>query len=132
MVPDAHMEVGRDLTVSTDPQSTRYKDKMEEGMVSASLPLFTYTTGSKEIDGITSATSKYFAKKGLVYTYREGKRFNTSHLHMKEWIDAIRHGTETSCNIERGFEEAITCHMATESYLHKKVVEWDSVNRKFI
>ena len=129
---DAHMEVGRDLTVNPDPQSTRYKDKMEEGMVSASLPLFTYTTGSKEIDGITSATSKYFAKKGLVYTYREGKRFNTSHLHMKEWIDAIRHGTETSCNIERGFEEAITCHMATESYLQKKVVEWDSVNRKFI
>jgi hypothetical protein len=105
---------------------------MDDGSISSSLPLFSYTTGSKEIDGITSATSKYFAKKGLVYTYREGKRFNTSHLHMKEWIEAIRNGTETSCNIERGFEEAITCHMATESYRKKRVVEWDPINRKIV
>jgi predicted dehydrogenase len=129
---DAHMEVGRGLTVTPESNSTRYKDKMDDGSISSSLPLFSYTTGSKEIDGITSATSKYFAKKGLVYTYREGKRFNTSHLHMKEWIDTIRNGTETSCNIEKGFEEAITCHMATESYRQKRVVEWNPVKRQIV
>jgi len=51
---------------------------------------------------------------------------------MKEWIDGIRNGTETSCNIEKGFEEAITCHMATESYRQKRVVEWNPVKRQIV
>jgi hypothetical protein len=46
---------------------------------------------------------------------------------MKEWIDTIRNGTENQLYIEKGFEEAITCHMATESYRQKRVVEWNQL-----
>ena len=129
---DATMEVGSGLTVTPDPQSTRYKSKIEEGIINTALPLFSYSPGSKDIDGITSASAKYFAQKGLVYTYREGKRVDPTHLHVKDWLDCIRYGGEPKCNIEEGFEEAVACHMATESYLKGRTVEWDPVNRKLI
>jgi len=129
---DATMEVGSGLTVTPDPQSTRYKSKIEEGIINTALPLFSYSPGSKDIDGITSASAKYFAQKGLVYTYREGKRVDPTHLHVKDWLDCIRYGGEPKCNIEEGFEEAVACHMATESYLKGRTVEWDPVNKKLI
>ena len=47
-------------------------------------------------------------------------------------LDAIRNGGPTSCNIERGFEEAITCHMATRSFLEGRKVEWDPVRRRIV
>ena len=37
---DATMEVGGGLTVTPDPQSTRYKSKIEEGIINTALPLF--------------------------------------------------------------------------------------------
>lgn len=129
---DATMEVGSGLTVTPDPSSTRYKSKIEEGIINTALPLFTYTPGSKDIDGVTSATAKYFAKKGLVYTYREGKRVDTTHLHIKDWLDCIRYGGEPKCNIEKGFEEAVACHMATISYLEGRKVEWDPGKRRIV
>jgi len=129
---DATMEVGGGLTVTPDPQSTRYKSKIEEGIINTALPLFSYSPGSKDIDGITSATAKYFAQKGLVYTYRGGKRVDPTHLHVKDWLDCIRYGGEPKCNIEEGFEEAVACHMATQSYLEGRRVEWDPVKRKIV
>ncbi len=81
---------------------------------------------------MTSASEQYFASRGLLYTYREGKRVDVSHLHIKEWLDCIRNGGQPSCNIERGFEEAITCHMATKSYLEGRKVFWDPVKRRIV
>ena len=46
---------------------------------------------------------------------------------MADWLDCIRNGGEPRCNIEEGFEEAVACHMATESYLQGRRVEWDPV-----
>ena len=74
---------------------------------------------------MTSATEAYFAERGLLYTYRGGRRVDTSHLHIKEWIDCIRSGNQPSCNIDQGFEEAITAHMATISYRENRKVYWD-------
>ena len=81
---------------------------------------------------MTSATEEYFASRGLLYTYRGGKRVSAYHLHIKEWLDVIRNGGDTSCNIERGFEEAITCHMATRAYQLGRRVEWDPVRRRIV
>ncbi|MGB6865241.1 MAG: gfo/Idh/MocA family oxidoreductase, partial [Candidatus Aminicenantaceae bacterium] len=102
------------------------------GVIDTSLPLFSYYPGSKGIDTITSATEKYFATKGLMYTYRGGRHVDITHLHVKEWIDCIRTGEKPSCDINRGFEEAITCHMATKSYLEGRRVEWDPVQKKIV
>lgn len=50
-----------------------------------------------------------------MFTYKEGKNMDLAYLHVKEWIDCIRNGQKPSCDIEKGFEEGITCHMATRS-----------------
>jgi len=127
---DASMEVGESLTVTADTDSTRFEEKIRAGVIDTELPLFSYHPGSRGIDTITSATEKYFATKGLMYTYRGGRQVDLTHLHVKEWIDCIRTGEKPSCDIDRGFEEAITCHMATKSYLEGRRVEWDPVQKK--
>lgn len=129
---DASMEVGYSLTVTADYDSTRYKDKIRNKIINLALPLFSFQPGSKGIDTVTSATEKYFATRGLYYTYRAGKRVDAAHLHVKEWLACIRSGRHPSCNIDRGFEEAITCHMATISYLEGRKVTWDPVNKKIV
>ncbi len=129
---DAAMEVGDSLNVTADLESTRYKEKIMNNIINTSLPLFTYRPGLKGIDTVTSATERYFMTRGLMYTMRGGRPVNTAHLHIKDWLDCIRNGGQPSCNIDRGFEEAITCHMATLSYLEGRKVEWDPVSRKVV
>jgi predicted dehydrogenase len=129
---DASLRVSEALTVSADRDSTRFGPKIEDGIIDPSRPMFTYRPGFKGIDAVTSATAEYFASRGLLYTYRGGRRVSAYHLHIAEWLDAIRNGRETSCNIERGFEEAITCHMATRSYLEGRRVTWDPIRRRIV
>ena len=129
---DATMEVDNGLTITADGSSTRYEEKIDEGVIDTSRPMFTFQPGFTGLDAITSATAEYFARRGLLYTYRGGKLVNAYHLHIAEWLDVIRNGGETSCNIERGFEEAISCHMATRSYQEKRQVEWDPITRRIV
>lgn len=128
---DAYMEMGNYLTIYADPRSTRYAEKIKQGIIKPDMPIYSYVPG-KGADTITSATELYFAGRGLLYTYRGGRRVDTTHLHMKEWIDAIRKGKQPSCDIDQGFEEAMTAHMGTLSYHHKKQVFWDKENEKII
>ena len=137
---DATMQMGgqsgggsvHGFIVKADPESTRYKERLESGIINTQYPIYTYSPGSKQIDGVTSATSKYFASKGLLYTYRDGKRVDPTHLHIKDWLDSIRSGGQPKCNIEVALHEAVACHMATESYLQGRRIEWDPINRKLI
>ena len=118
--------------VIADNESTQYKERIEDGIINTKYPIYQYSPGSKQIDGVTSATSQYFANKGLLYAYRDGKRVDPSHLHVKDWLDSIRTGGQPKCNVDIALEEAVTCAMATESYLTGRRVEWDPVNRKLI
>jgi predicted dehydrogenase len=129
---DASMKVSGTLSVSADGESTRYKQKLEDGIIERGRPMFTYQPGFKGIDAVTSATAEYFASRGLLYTYRGGRRVSAYHLHLAEWLDVIRNGGNTSCDIDRGFEEAITCHMATRSFLENRKVSWDPVRRRIV
>ena len=127
---DGVMEVGANLIVMADQNSTRFKAKIANGIIDTSLPLFTYQPGLKEIDAVTSASEKYYLSRGLTYTMKDGKQIDISHLHLKEWLDCIRNGGTVSCGIDKGFEATIACHMATKSYREKRRVEWDpSTNR---
>lgn len=129
---DGSMEVGGGITVDADPESTRYQKKIESKVIDPSLPLFAYTPGSAGFDAVTTATQKYFAARGLMYTYRDGKRVDSTFLHIKDWLDCIRNGGTPSCGIDRAIEEGVTCQMATISYLTGRKVEWDPVNRKIV
>ncbi|MEO0333526.1 MAG: Gfo/Idh/MocA family oxidoreductase, partial [Bacteroidota bacterium] len=129
---DATMELGNSLTIYADPRSTRYQTMLEEETVDPNVPLYAYSPGQKGVDGVTSATAKYFADKGLLYTYRDGKRVDSTYLHIREWLSCIRNGGQPSCGIKEGFEEAISAHMATLSYKTGQRVEWDAKARRIV
>ena len=121
---DATMEVGTTLTVTIDPQSDQYRDKIDQGVIKPGQPFYHYVPG-KDIDAVTSATELYFAERGLLYSYIGGKRYNTTFLHLREWLECIRTGKKPSCGIDEGFEEAITAHMGTRAYLEGRTMYWD-------
>jgi predicted dehydrogenase len=129
---DATMELGSSMSIYADNESTRYAGKIKDGVIDPSLPILSFAPGKSGIDAVTSATEAYFAGRGLLYTYRGGKRVNTTHLHLKEWLAAIRNGSQTSCDIDQGFEEAITAHMGTIAYKEGRRVSWDRENEKIV
>lgn len=129
---DASMELSSDLIIKADPRSTRYEAKIKEGIIDPALPLFTYSPGMQNVDAVTSPTEQYFAGRGLMYTHRGGKWVNTTHLHIKDWLNCIRNGGTTSCNIEQGFEEAIAAHMGTIAYKENRKVFWDADNERIV
>ncbi len=129
---DAHMELGNTITVWADWGSTRYREMMDKGLIDTSKPLYTFIPGKKDTDAIASATERYFAGRGLLYTYRGGKRVDTTYLHVQEWLEAIRQKKQPSCNIDQGFEEAITSHMGTLAFRENRKVYWDPDKKQII
>jgi hypothetical protein len=127
---DGTMELGNSMTIYADPRSTRYADWIKKGLVRENVPLYSYDPRAKGLDGVTSATARYFADKGLLFTYRDGKRVDSTHLHIREWLSCIRNGGKPSCSIEEGFQEAIAAHMGTLSLKTGRRVEWDSQNNR--
>lgn len=124
---DGYMELGETLVVYADPRSTRYAEKISNGIIEPDKPIYTYVPGQEGVDAVTSATEKYFAARGLLYTYRGGKPVDTTHLHLMEWLNHIRlnNGTQPSCNIDQAFEEAMSAHMGTIAYKEGRRVFWD-------
>jgi predicted dehydrogenase len=129
---EATMELGRILSVWVDKQSIKYKSRIESGIIDPTSPLVNYLKPLDSVDAVSSATSKYFADRGLELTYSGGRAVNTTYLHLAEWIRCIRTGNTTSCNIKRGFEEAMVAHMATISYLEGRKVRWDAASENII
>lgn len=125
MGKDATMNLSNSISITADPQSTLYKEKIDQDIISAEKPFYTYTPGRAEVDGITSATEIYFAQRGLVDSYINGKKYNTTFLHLREWLECIRQNVTPSCNIDEAFDEAIAAHMGTRSYLEGRTLYWD-------
>ncbi len=129
---DATMRLGNDISITPDRNSSRYEKQLKEGLIDPSEPMITMNPNSGKVDAVTSATEKYYASRGLTNTYINGKQVDVTHLHVKEWVDCIRSGEMPTANIDRAFEEGATILMAQKSYLEKRQVEWDPVNKKII
>ena len=100
--------------------------------MSPQTPIYYYNPAASSLDGVSSATSQYFADKGLMWTYIDGKRVDSTFLHMREWLSAIRNGGEVSCGIQQGFEEAISAHMAGLSWKLGRRMEWDTEAQRVV
>ncbi|MEO2052778.1 MAG: Gfo/Idh/MocA family oxidoreductase [Allomuricauda sp.] len=122
---DATMELGNNLTVWPDGGSTRYADMLENEKMKPNVPIYQYNPAANVPDAISSATSQYFADKGLMWTYIDGVRVDSTFLHMREWLSVIKNGGQVSCGIKEGFEEAISAHMAGLSWKLGRRIEWD-------
>jgi len=129
---DGSMELGNQITVYADPRSTKYAELISEQRIEPGVPIYQYDPAVSGTDAVTSATAKYFANKGLLWTYRDGKRVDSTFLHLREWLSCIRNGGTPSCSMKEGFEEAISAHMAGLSYKLGRRIDWDPVNEKII
>ena len=129
---DGSMELGNSLSVYACRESTRYKEQIKSGLIDPDLPIYTYIPGRKNVDSVATATEQYFASRGLLYTYRGGRRVDTTHLHIAEWIQSIRESKQPSCNIDQAFEEGITAAMATMAHKENRTVFWDKENQKVV
>ncbi len=129
---DGTMELGNTVSIYADARSTRFADMIKEGRIDPYTPIYQYNPSANATDAVTSATAKYFANKGLLWTYRDGKRVDPTFLHMREWLSCIRNGGKPSCGIQEGFEEAISAHMAGLSYKIGRRIEWDPESEKII
>lgn len=129
---DGSMDLGNRITVYADPRSTKYAELIKEQRIEAGVPIYQYDPAVSGTDAVTSATAKYFANKGLLWTYRDGKRVDTTHLHLREWLSCIRNGGTPSCSVKEGFDEAISAHMAGLSYKLGRRIEWDPGEQKII
>lgn len=129
---DATMELGNVISIYADARSTRYADMLKENRIDPEIPIYQYNPLANATDAVTSATAKYFANKGLMWTYRDGKRIDSTFLHMREWLSCIRNGGKPSCGIDEGFEEAISAHMAGLSYKLGRAIEWNPEEEKII
>ena len=129
---DGYMEVGSSLKVYADPGSEKYKKDIKKGIVKLDKPIFSFTPGERKVDAVTSPTQQYFAGRGLLFTYQNGKQVNTTFLHILDWINAIRENGLPACNINKGFEEAITANMGTVAYRENRKVYWDKESKKVV
>ena len=123
---DATMELGNRLTVWPDGASTRYADMLEAEKMLPNVPIYQYDPAATSTDAVSSATSQYFADKGLMWTYIDGVRVDSTFLHMREWLSVIKNGGKVSCGIKEGFDEAISAHMAGLSWKLGRKIEWDA------
>lgn len=122
---DATMELGNNLTVWPDGASTRYAEMLENEKMRPNVPIYQYNPAANVPDAISSATSQYFADKGLMWTYIDGVRVDSTFLHMREWLSVIKNGGKVSCGIDEGFDEAISAHMAGLSWKLGRKIEFD-------
>jgi predicted dehydrogenase len=129
---DGTMELDNRLRIFTDSESTQFAEMIKDGTFEPGTPVFEYDPADEGIDAFTSATTAYFANKGLLWTYRDGKRVDPTFLHLREWLSCIRNGGKPSCGIDEGFEEAITAHMAGLSYKMGKRIDWDPVKEELV
>lgn len=129
---DASMEVSNILAITVDQDSTRYAEKIKQGVIPTDAPFYTYVPGQNSSDSVTSPTELYFAKRGLLYTYVNGKRYDTTHLHIREWLECIRQGKTPTCDIDSAFDEAMTAHMGTRAYLEGRTMYWDKDKEEIV
>jgi predicted dehydrogenase len=132
---DAWMSIGGDLSLTPDRNSEKYADMIKKGLVNHWSPMIEIKKGSGSItalDAVSSATTKYYEDRGLVSTNIGGQTWDLAHLHLKEWINCIRHGGTPSSDIEKAYEEGVTLVMADISYREGCITKWDPVKKKII
>lgn len=129
---DATMELGNRLTIWPESGSTKYAEMIEAEKMNPRVPIYQYDPGASAPDAVSSATSQYFADKGLMWTYIDGKRVDSTFLHLREWLSATRNGGKLSCGIDEGFDEAISAHMAGLSFKLGRRIDWDPVEERLV
>lgn len=76
------------------------------------------------------ASNKTVVKEALQFSTPEG--YNAHYEHVKNFLDAVRNGTEVVEDATFGLRAAGAALASNMSYFEKKVVHWDPVNMKVL
>ena len=128
MGDEAALEMGGTLNLTVDRAAKSYKKFIKTKDVIPGQAIKLTEDYQAQVDAISSATEQYFASRGLLYSNAGNNIIDTTHMHLAEWLHAIRTGAEVSCGPERAFEEGITAMMAIKSYREEKMIKWDGEN----
>ena len=131
---DAAMDLTEGVQVYADARSKRFREAIEKGEIEIERPLVSYLPGGDwQLEAITSATRRWTLAKGLLYTVTpSGEVVNTTYLHLRDWLEAIRGKRPASCNEDVAFREAITAHMGTLSLKWGCRVRWESEKQQVV
>lgn len=135
MGSDATMKLDNELQIVANPGSVKYAEKYSSGIMKPGGVFFRYPSTEQStvpIDAVSSATSRYFAEKGMMTTMVDGKPVDPTRLHLLEWLLCIENNWQPGCSIEEGYAEAVAAHMATRSYKTGKKVRWDAAKRSIV
>ncbi|MFC1557809.1 Gfo/Idh/MocA family protein [candidate division KSB1 bacterium] len=134
MGTDATMNMTGGINIYPDRYSERYREKNKQlELRNALASLAAQAEGRKRLEAVTAATEKWTIDRGLLYTFTEdGKRIDTAMLHMKNFFECILSRQKADCNEDIGYQEAISAHMATQSYLQGRKIVWDPVREKIV
>ena len=134
MGTDATMDLTGGINVYPDRNSKKYREKSAQlELRNALASLSAQSEGRKRLEAITAATEKWTIDKGLLYTFtKDGKMVDSTMLHLKNFIECTISRQKTACNENIGYKEAITAHMATQSYLQGRKIVWDPVREKIV
>lgn len=129
---EGSMDLGWNVNLMIDRKSEKFKEEIEKGIITPGENILTVDSGFEEVDGVSSATASYYASRGLIDTTINGKLVDVTHLHLKEWLNCIRHGGEPSANIETAFQETVAVHMGHKAYMEKRKVKWDPEKNRIV
>ena len=59
-----------------------------------------------------------------------GRTRTEPNAHMRDFLDCVRAGRETSCPFELGYRVSIACRMAVESFRLQRTVRWDAAREE--
>jgi len=123
MGSDATMDLGRGVEVYADRESERNREKIQGGQIQLDRPIV-----SELVAGTVRGGNDSFVRS----VSASGQTADVTYLHLKNWIEAIRHHRPAACNEDVGLREALTTHMGVLAYQWGCRVRWDPKRQKIV
>ena len=120
------MTVSWKLESFADRFSEKYGEQIEREQINPRNPIVSIEDPGAARAQQAAPSQLWLAGRGATSTTRGGQEFDTTFLHMNEFIDCVRTREQPSASDENSFVSPLACHMATQSYLREGLVRWDA------
>ena len=120
------MAVSWKIEIFADRFSEKYAEAIESSQINPREPIVLIEDPAAARDQRAAPSELWLAGRGATWTTRGEQEFDTTFLHMDEFISSVRTREQPSASDESSFGSTLACHMATQSYLRERKVRWDA------
>lgn len=113
------------LEVYADRHSRKYERQIESGRFDPQRPILRFEDPAAARAQHAVPSQLWLAGRGATSTTRGGQEFDTSYLHLDEFLRCVRTREQPSANDSVAWGSTLACHLATQSYLQRRQVRWD-------